>query len=88
MTDSDLDAIKNKERVQMLEQQIEDMLISLDFWQLVKELDHECQYSSQTKVEIVQILCKIKERQPDNKKLQKLISHYAVEHENVLALKP
>ena len=77
-----------EQHLKRLEQQNEDMLTNIDHKQLVKELDYECQYSSQTKVEIVQILCKIKERQPDNKKLQKLISHYAVEHENVLALKP
>jgi hypothetical protein len=42
------------------------------------------------KIEIVQILCNIKQRQKDNpnKKLLKVLNHYAVEHDNMLVLKP
>ena len=53
------------------------ILTNIDYKQLVKELDYECQYSSQTKAEIVRILCEIKTNRYglyDNKKLQKLIN--------------
>jgi hypothetical protein len=68
------------------------MLTNIDYKQLVKELDYECEYSSQTKVEIVGILCKIKTNRyglydNNKKKLQKLINHYAIEHENMVVLK-
>jgi hypothetical protein len=45
--------------------------------------------SSQTKAEILGILCniRVKAKQKDNKKLQKLIN-YAIEHDNMIVLKP
>jgi hypothetical protein len=79
-----------EQHLKRLEQQNEDMLTNIDHKQLVKELDYECQYSSQTKVEIVGVLYRIKHNHYglyDKKKLQKLINHYAIEHANVLALK-
>jgi hypothetical protein len=46
--------------------------------------------SSQTKAEILGILCniRVKAKQKDNKKLQKLINYYAIEHDNMIVLKP
>ena len=67
------------------------MLTNIDYRQLVKELDYECQYSSQTKAEIVGVLCRIKHNSYglyDKKKLREVTDHYAMEHENRLASKP
>ena len=45
MQDSDTIALMEKQHLQRLEQRINDMLIdkSLDYRQIVKELDNECQ---------------------------------------------
>ena len=100
MMDTEAAAIRQKQELKRLEQQVEDMLLSpeptaaaaatADYKQLIKELDYNSRYSSVDigRIQIVQILCNIKQRQKDNKKLQKLINHYAIEHENVIALKP
>ena len=72
----------------MLEKQIQSMLLSADYQTIVKELDYKCKYSTQEKLEIVQILYNIRKTGLyDKKKLQKVINHYAVEHENKLVLK-
>jgi hypothetical protein len=83
-------AIRVKECLKRLEQQIEDMLLSLDYKQLVKELDYDCKYSSQIRIEVVRIFCNIrsKEKQKDNKRLQKLPNRYAIEHGNMVVVKP
>ena len=89
---AELEAIKQKERLKELEQQIQAMLLSssaVDYRTVVKELDSGCKYSSQEKLEVVRILYKIKESGLyDKKKLQRLINHYAIEHDNILVLKP
>lgn len=66
------------------------MLLSLEYKQLVEELDYEVEHSSPDKIEVVNILLDIRKKQPfkDNKKLQRLINHYAVERDNMVILKP
>jgi hypothetical protein len=89
--DTELEAIKQKERFKELEQQIQAMLLSsaVDYRTVVKELDSRCKYSSQDKLEVVRVLYKIKESGLyDKKKLQKVINHYAIEYDNILVLKP
>jgi hypothetical protein len=91
--DTELEAIKQKERFKGLEQQIQDMLLSVDYKKLVKELDSRCKYLSSENLEIVRILYKIKEsglydNDNDKKKLQKVLSHYAVERAGMIILKP
>jgi hypothetical protein len=89
--DTEIAAIRDKERFKVLQQQIQDMLLSsaMDYQTIVKELDSRCKYLSSEKLEIVRILYKIKESGLYyNKKLQKILSHYAVEHDNMLVLKP
>jgi len=49
-----------EQHLKRLEQQNEDMLTNIDHKQLVKELDYECQYSSQTKAEISRMLAGLK----------------------------
>jgi hypothetical protein len=57
---------------------------------LVKELDYQCMYSTEAKMNIVRTLCNIelREKQKDNKKLQRLINHYAIEGDSMMVLKP
>ena len=91
MMDTEAAAIRDKERFKRLEEQIIDMLVdkSLDYRHIVRELDCNYKYSSPEKLEIVRILYDIKKTGLGNKKkLQKLINHYAIEHENMLVLKP
>jgi hypothetical protein len=56
--------------------------------QLIKEVDWPT--FSDTKIETIQVLLDIKNKQPfkDNKRLQKLISHYAIERDGMVILKP
>jgi hypothetical protein len=60
---------------------------------MVRELDYECKHSTQATIDVVQLLYKIKKTglydhdQQNKKKLQKVLSHYAVEHDNMLVLK-
>ena len=52
-------------------------------------LDYECEYSSRDRLEIVQILLIIKQTGVcDKKKLQRLLNHYAIEHDNMVVVKP
>jgi hypothetical protein len=61
---------------------------SLDYRQIVKELDYSCKYSIPETLAVVRILCDIRKTGLyDKKKLQKVLNHYAVEHENMLVLK-
>ena len=85
--DTEFASLREKERLKRLEKQIEAYLLSLDYKQLVKEIDYECT-SGPDKMELVQILCNIRLRQPDNKKLKKLISHYVFERDGMVVLKP
>jgi len=61
MQDSETLAIREKERLKELGQQIQNMLAdkSLDYRQIVRELDYHCKYSSPERLEIVRILCDI-----------------------------
>jgi hypothetical protein len=71
---SETAAIQEKQRLKRLEEQIQDMLLStIDYRQIVRELDHECKYSSREKLEVV--------------RLQKVLSHYVVQRDNMLVLK-
>ena len=61
---------------------------SLDYRQIVKELDYDCKYSSPDKLAVVRIICDIRKTGLyDKKKLQKIINHYAIEYENIVVLK-
>ena len=93
--DTEFAAIRQKQRLKRLEQQIEDILTNVDYDKLVKELDYQCMYSTEAKINIVRILCNIrlKEKQKDTRnkklpKLQKLINHYAIENDDMVVLKP
>jgi hypothetical protein len=93
MLDSETLALREKQRLKRLEEQIQDMLLSptTDHRYIIRELDYTCKYSSPDKLAVVGILYKIKNTglaAAANMKLQKVLSYYAVEHENVLALKP
>jgi hypothetical protein len=57
MQDSETLAIREKERLKKLGQQIQNMLAdkSLDYRQIVRELDYDCKYSSPERLEIVRI---------------------------------
>jgi translation initiation factor 2 beta subunit (eIF-2beta)/eIF-5 len=60
--DTEAATIRDKERFKMLEQKIQDMLLSnIDYRQIVKVLDNECQHSNPDKIAVVEILCKIKD---------------------------
>jgi hypothetical protein len=89
LNDSEFAAIRERERLKRLEEQITDMLLSsLDYKRLAKEIDHECVLSPD-RMAVVKILIGIREKQPDNKKLQKLINHYAIElDDGMMVLKP
>jgi hypothetical protein len=56
--------------------------------QLIKEMDWHT--FSDIKIETIQVLLDIKDKQPfkGNKRLQKLISHYAIERDGMVILKP
>jgi hypothetical protein len=88
--DTELAATQERQRLKMLEKQIEDMLLSNDYQTLVKELDYRCKYSTQEKLEMIWILHNIRKTGLYDKKklLQKVINHYAIEHDNMLVLKP
>jgi hypothetical protein len=76
MQDSETLAAREKERLKRLEEQIENMLPNMDYKQLIKELDYNI-YSGLEKMDIVQILLRIKAKQAkqdENKKLQKVIN--------------
>jgi hypothetical protein len=45
LIDTEVAAIREKEELKRLEQQVEDMLLSLDYKQLIKELDYNCYLS-------------------------------------------
>jgi hypothetical protein len=80
---------KERMRLARLEQQIEDMLTNgRSVEQLIKEIDHDT--FSDTRIDSVNVLLTLRTKQPfnDNKKLQKLINHYAIERDNMLILKP
>jgi hypothetical protein len=65
------------------------MLQSRDYQTIIEELDYSYKYSTQTTIEIVRILHNIRKAGlRDKKKLQKVVNHYAVEHKNMLVLKP
>ena len=87
--DTEFEAIKQRERFKELEQRIQDMLQSANYRSIVKELDHSCKYSTQTTIEVIRILYNIKRTGLyDKKKLQKVMNHYVIEHEDMLVLKP
>jgi hypothetical protein len=87
--DTEVAAVREKKYFKRLEGQIRDMLQSRDYQTIIEELYYSCNYSTQTTTEIVRILHNIrKARLRDKKKLQKVVNHYAVEHENMLVLKP
>ena len=88
LMDTELAAIQERQRLKMLEKQIQDMLLSADHQTIVKELDYSCKYSSQEKLEIVRILYNIRKTGLyDKKKLQRVIDHYAIERDNMIVLK-
>jgi hypothetical protein len=87
--DTEFAAIRDRERFKRLGQQVQDMLVSVDHKQLVKELDYKYEYSTQEKLEIVRILYKIRRSSLyDKKKLQKVINHYAIEDNDMFILRP
>jgi hypothetical protein len=45
LIDTEVAAIREKEELKRLEQQVEDMLLSLDYKQLIKELEYNCYLS-------------------------------------------
>ena len=63
--DSEFAAIKEKERLKILEQQILDMLLShtTDHRYIIRELDYtyDCKGSSHDNIAVIEILCKIKD---------------------------
>ena len=89
--DSYDEAIKEEEHLRRLEQQIIDMLTdkSLDYRQIVKELNHGCQYSSPDKLAVVRILHDIRKTGlTDMKKLKRVLNYYAIERDyGMLVLK-
>jgi hypothetical protein len=88
--DTEAEALQEKQRFKRLRQEIEQMLqdTTLDYRQITKTLDYNC-YSTPDKLAVVRVLCDVRKTGlHDKKKLQKVINHYAIEHENVLALKP
>jgi hypothetical protein len=93
--DTEAATIRDKERFKMLEQKIQDMLLSnIDYRQIVRELDYSCKYSTQTTTEVVRILHKIRKTglfigdNDKKKKLQKVMNHYAIERNDTVVLKP
>jgi hypothetical protein len=61
----------------------------VDTKDLTKILDYNI--FGDTRLDIIRMLCNIKERvkQKDNqRKIQKIINHYAIEYDNILVLKP
>jgi hypothetical protein len=86
-------AIKERQRLKKLEEQITDMLPNMDHKQLIKRLDYGV-YSGPERMEIITILLRIRASQAKtnhpnaSEKLQKLINHYAIEHRNMVVLKP
>jgi hypothetical protein len=87
--DTEFASLREKERLKRLEEQIEDMLANgRSLGQLIMEVDWHT--FSDTKLETIQVLLDIKDKQPfkDNKRLQKLISHYAIERDGMVILKP
>jgi hypothetical protein len=48
--DPELAAVKEKEQLKRLEQQIEDMLTNVDYDTLLRELDYQCGYSTEEKM--------------------------------------
>lgn len=87
--DTEFASLREKERLKRLEEQIEDMLSNgRSLGQLIKEVDWHT--FSDTKLETIQVLLDIKDEQPfkDNKRLQKLISQYAIERDGMVILKP
>jgi hypothetical protein len=82
-------ALREKELLKNLEQQIEDMLTTIDPKDLIKEPDYNM--FGDTSLDIIRILCNLKLRlkQKDNqRKIQKVINRYAIEYDNMLVLKP
>jgi hypothetical protein len=58
MDSSEVEDVKEKERLKILERQVEDMLldVSVDSQRLIRELDFDCWYSSEEKIKVVQTL--------------------------------
>jgi hypothetical protein len=90
--DTELEAIRDKKRFRVLRQHIEQMLLdnTIDYRQITKTLDYNL-YSTPDRLDIVRVLLNIKKtglHDNDKKKLQKIINHYAAEHDNLIVLKP
>jgi hypothetical protein len=88
--DTEVAASRHREYLKNLEGQIANMLVSssVDYKQIVRELDYECKHSIRTTVDVIQLLYKIKQTGLyDKKKLQRVLSQYAVEYDNILVLK-
>ena len=78
MMDAEVAVIREEQHLKRLRQQIEHMLAddSLDYRQIVKELDYSCKYSNPEKLAVVRILCDTRKTGLyDKKKVQKVISH-------------
>jgi hypothetical protein len=89
MTDSEVEAIREKCALVRLQEQIGQMLLSSDVYSIIKELDYKCKYSSEVKMATIQTLMKVRKRHPDKAaKVQRLIDHYGKERKDIVVLKP
>jgi hypothetical protein len=66
MMDTEAEAVRNRERLKRLQQQIEQMLLdesttTTDYRQIAKTLDYNC-YSSTDRLAVVRILCDIRNK--------------------------
>ena len=90
MLDTEISAIREEQRLRGLRQEIEQMLLDKksDYRQITKTLDYNL-YSSPDRLAVVRVLCDIrKSGLYDQKKVQKVLNHYAIEYDNLIVLKP
>jgi DNA polymerase III epsilon subunit-like protein len=73
-----------------MQQRIE-AILDRDVYFIAKELDnsYNCSYSTDSKMQVVKALVKLRKEYPDkSSKLTRIISHFGIEHRDLIRLKP